>query len=131
MNLGKPAGILARLPANKLALIKATIDRWSSSTQRTRHLELVLSRLPIGHTRVTHGPLMIRSDPPRCPSFHVPLSVVHFLIDCPRYASLCFLPCNLTLTLGVSLSLFSVSPLTDLNKPDTNLFSFLAESNLP
>ena len=76
------------LSGNKLALIKPTIDRWSSSTHRTRHREVVLARLRIGHTRLTHGHLMSHSDPPRCPSCHVPLSVVHFLIDCPRYASL-------------------------------------------
>ena len=64
-SLGKPAG-------NKLALIKPTVDRWSSSIQRTRHR--------IGHT-------LTCSDPPHCPSCYV-LSVVHLLVDCPRYASL-------------------------------------------
>ena len=47
-----------------------------------------LARLRIGHTRLTHGHFMTHTDPPRCPSCHVPLSVVYFLIDCPRYASL-------------------------------------------
>ena len=77
-----------RAAGNKLALIKPTIDRWSTSTHRTRHREVVLARLRIGHTRLTHGHLMSRSDPPHCPHCHVPLSVVHLLVDCPRYASL-------------------------------------------
>ena len=55
---------------NKLALIKPTVERWSSST------------------RLTHGHLMTRSDRPLCLNYPVPLSVVHFLVDCPRYASL-------------------------------------------
>ena len=78
----------SRVAGNKLALIKPTVERWSSSILRARHREVALARLRIGHTRLTHGHLMTRSDPHRCPSCHVPLSVVHFLVDCPRYASL-------------------------------------------
>ena len=71
-----------------------------------------LARLRIAHTQLTHGHLMTRSDPPRCLSCHVPLSVVHLLIDCPIYASLyrSLFPSMQSLsTLGISLS-FSPSP---------------------
>ena len=78
----------SRAASNKLPLIKPTVERWSSSTQRARHREVVLACLLIVHTRLTHGYLMKRSDPPRFPSCYVPLSRVHFLVDCPRYASL-------------------------------------------
>ena len=39
------------------ALIKPTVDRWSSSAQRTRHREVVFARLRIGHTWASHDTL--------------------------------------------------------------------------
>ena len=47
----------SRAAGNKLALIKPTVDRWSSSTQRTRHRKVILARLRIGHTWASHDTL--------------------------------------------------------------------------
>ena len=61
---------------NKLALIKPAVERWSSSTQRVRHQEVVL---PVLHMDVSwHAPTLP----------NVPLSVVHFLDNYRRYTSL-------------------------------------------
>ena len=43
---------------NKLRSIKNCIIQWPSSSQRIRHDEVILTRLRIGHTRVTHRFLM-------------------------------------------------------------------------
>ena len=43
---------------NKLAQLKPSLGPWSFS-QRCRRLEVSLSRLRIGHTRLTHGHLML------------------------------------------------------------------------
>lgn len=43
--------------SNKLKQIKPNIKRQSSSYQR-RHAQVILTRLRIGHTRLTHGHLM-------------------------------------------------------------------------
>ena len=50
-----------------------------------RRLEVSLSRLRIGHTRLTHGHLMAREVPSICGRCLVRLSVFHVLIECPAY----------------------------------------------
>ena len=44
-----------------------------------------LARLRIGHTRLTHGYLMDRSDPPRCAHCDTQITVSHILLTCPLY----------------------------------------------
>ena len=84
----RSSGNTAGKPAGPPAQIKPAVERWSSSTQWVRHREVFLANLRIGHTRVTYGHLMACSDSPLCPSCHVPPSVVHILVDYPKYASL-------------------------------------------
>ena len=80
---------------NKLKQIKPFTSAWKSSSQSTRIQEVILTRLRIGHTRLTHGFLM--SDPkdpaPRCHICNVPLSIKHILIECinfNRQRAICF-----------------------------------------
>ena len=47
----------SRVAGNKLALIKHTVERWSSPTLRARHSEVGLTRLRIGHTWASHDTL--------------------------------------------------------------------------
>ena len=49
----------------------------------TRKKEVILSRLRIGHTRLTHGFLMCGEPQPFCEDCLVPLTVQHLLIECP------------------------------------------------
>jgi hypothetical protein len=42
----------------------------------------ILSRLRIGHTRLTHSHLLEKSDPPSCTTCGVPLTIPHILVDC-------------------------------------------------
>ena len=56
-------------------------------TKIVRHQEVVLARLRVGHTLLTHGHLMAHSDPPRCLSCHARFSVLYILVDCPMFAS--------------------------------------------
>lgn len=51
-------------------------DRKCPSEQR------VLSRMRIGHTRITHVYLMTNSPPPMCNFCGVQLTVQHFLVEC-------------------------------------------------
>lgn len=46
--------------------VKATVDRWESSNQRTRSREVMLTRMRIGHSRATHSYLFTGTDPPNC-----------------------------------------------------------------
>ena len=72
---------------NKLKEIKKTVSPWTSSKQLERYCEVIITRIRIGHTRLTHGYLMENphSPIPRCPSCHVTLSVKHIITECPLY----------------------------------------------
>ena len=50
-----------------------------------RREEVVLTRLRIGHTRLTHSYLLKREDQPFCISCNEPFTVKHFLIDCIEF----------------------------------------------
>ena len=47
---------------------------------------MVLTRLRIGHTRLTHSYLLKREDQPFCISCNEPITVKHFLIDCIEFS---------------------------------------------
>ncbi|KAI5735926.1 hypothetical protein M8J77_024290 [Diaphorina citri] len=68
---------------NKLKSIKPLIVNWNTSTQDNRTKEVVLTRMRIGHTRLTHSFLFTKSDPPTC-SCGEHLSVRHIL-SCHRH----------------------------------------------
>ena len=48
---------------NKLKQIKTNVGLWHSLFQKERHTEVILPRLRIGHSHLTHGYLM--NTPPR------------------------------------------------------------------
>ncbi|KAI5734861.1 hypothetical protein M8J77_011340 [Diaphorina citri] len=66
---------------NKLKSIKPDIEKWPSSNRKTRLEEVVLTRMRIGHTRLTHSYLFSRSPQPTCRCGDI-LTVKHIL-TCP------------------------------------------------
>ncbi len=77
----------ANVPStNKLRSYRESISPWYSSSQATRRHEVLLTRLRIGHSLLTHGYLMRGEQyPPYCQNCLVPLSVRHLLVECPDY----------------------------------------------
>ena len=71
---------LNRLHEVKPVLGKNTIYR------SLRREEAVLTRLRIGHTRLTHSCLLKREDHPLCISFNESFTVKYFLIDCIEFS---------------------------------------------
>ena len=73
--------------SNKLRSIKNTVKPWQSSCiTKSRHAEILLCRLRIGHTRFTHGHLMEGRRTNDCPSCdEEPLTIEHILSTCPDY----------------------------------------------
>jgi len=43
---------------------------------------VIINRLRIGHTRLTHSYLLAGGDQPECATFQCPLTVKHILIEC-------------------------------------------------
>ena len=71
----------------KLKSIRPSVHPWPYS-RMDRRSEIVLTRLRIGHTRYTHGYLMVSGvgrQVPRCSTCHVDLTVVHILVQCPNF----------------------------------------------
>ena len=110
--------------SNKLRTIKSNVSIWESSYHKQRQWEVVLARLRLGHTRLTHKFLMEKTDAPICRDCRVRLTVQHFLIDCPKYVE----QRNIFLKIprSESLSLKSVLAESEFFNIE-NIMKFLAE----
>ena len=67
---------------NKLKEIKETVFPWSTSLQKFRHQETILTRLRIGHSRLTHGHLMStpHGNRPQCLTCNTLITIKHILL---------------------------------------------------
>ena len=75
---------------NHLRQIKTSVLPWSPPpSQLSREAEVILNRLRLGHTKLTHSFLLERFFPPTCTacSNDTTLTVHHFLISCPSLHS--------------------------------------------
>ena len=71
---------------NKLLDIKPTIGEYQSVVRNIRREEVVLARLRLGHTRVTHSYLLQGEELPQCVGCDAPFTVRHFLLECGDFA---------------------------------------------
>ena len=71
---------------NKLLDIKPTIGEYQSVVRNIRREEVVLARLRLGHTRVTHSHLLQGEEQPQCVGCDAPFTVRHFLLECGDFA---------------------------------------------
>ena len=68
---------------NKLHTVKPVLGEWCPAYQPTRRDEVVLARLRIGHSYLTHSYLLKRGeDPPECVFCQEPYTIKHILLDC-------------------------------------------------
>ena len=70
---------------NKLREIRDDLGSWETSIHRNRQVEVVLTRLRIVHTRLTHGPMMAKSEA-RCEECQEPLTVAHIVERCATFS---------------------------------------------
>ena len=71
---------------NKHLDIKPTIGEYQSVVRNIRKEEVVLARLSLGHTRVTHSYLLHGEEQPQCVGCDAPFTVRHFLLECGDFA---------------------------------------------
>ncbi len=74
------------LTSNKLHAVKAKLGIFPAGYRNVRREEVILSRLRIGHTRLTHAYLLSGDPQPWCVSCDVEFSVKHFLLECVEFA---------------------------------------------
>ena len=72
----------------KYKKIRENVKPWSSSFNANRKVEVVLSRLRIGHTFLTHKFLLEGGSAPECARCDEILSVEHILVHCQQYNAL-------------------------------------------
>ncbi|XP_023212009.1 uncharacterized protein LOC111614875 [Centruroides sculpturatus] len=70
---------------NKLHEIKPNIENWTRNKHYDRRFEVILTRLRIGHTRLTHLYLLKGEDQPVCEYCNCTLSVKHMLCNCSAF----------------------------------------------
>ena len=69
----------------KYKKIRKTVEVWPSSFQKERRVEIVLTRLRIGHTWLTHKYILEGGSAPLCAGCDVALTVEHILVHCSTY----------------------------------------------
>ena len=67
---------------NKILEIKPTIGEYQSVVRNIRKEEVVLARLRLGHTGITHSYLLLGEEQPQCVGCDAPFTVLHFLLEC-------------------------------------------------
>lgn len=70
--------------SNKLRVVKPTVQKWRTSYHQNRLIEVLMARIRIGHTRLTHGHLLCGGEAPLCEECIVPLTIVHIFVECPE-----------------------------------------------
>lgn len=70
-------------------MLEITINvRPSTYFNMLRRFKTALCQLRVGHTRKTHGFLMEGDPQPYCDEYFGPLTVRHFLVECPNLGDL-------------------------------------------
>jgi len=66
---------------NKFHFIYPTVGILKHCKNISRYDSVLLNRLRIGHSRLTHSYLLCGDDPPTCQSCGIPLTVKHILVE--------------------------------------------------
>ncbi|XP_055605828.1 uncharacterized protein LOC129753998 [Uranotaenia lowii] len=103
----------------KLREVKNTTEKWIDRPSQPERR--ALTRLRIGHTRLTHAHIFTKDEPPLCPSCHSPITVKHILTSCLQY-----LPLRQSCDLSPSLRQI----LSNCPHEEKKLISFLNKSKL-
>ena len=104
---------------NKLFSIKPILGEWQPGFRKSRKEEVILSRLRIGHTKLTHSFIFDRDEQPECMACQTFYTVKHFLIECG----------DLTLARQEFYNVNNIKELFD-NVSVSDILSFLRETNL-
>lgn len=72
---------------SKLQAIKPSTKPWSHPSNLSRREAVVLSRLRIGHSKLTHSYLLQKMSQPICITCDTPLTVKHLLLECNQYTA--------------------------------------------
>jgi len=86
---------------NKLHAIYSTVGKCVRNNLASHRDAVIINRLKIGHSRLTHSYLLSGEDQPICTKCDTVLTVKHILLDCPELRN-------------VQLKYFTASSLKDI-----------------
>ncbi|XP_055604733.1 uncharacterized protein LOC129752967 [Uranotaenia lowii] len=69
---------------NKLREVKNTLLPFKAAFLGNRRDDVILARLRIGHTQLTHGYLLDKIDRPLCSRCNEPMTVKHIIVNCDQ-----------------------------------------------
>ena len=69
---------------NKLHQIKPTLGKWETASRKNRREEIILARLRIGHSKLTHNHLFLKQPSPKCNECNTKLTTSH-IFNCTKY----------------------------------------------
>ena len=70
---------------NKPFQIKPALGEWKFGRlafRKSRMEQVIISRLRIGHTRLTHSFILEQEQPPQCLTCQTPYTIKHILMEC-------------------------------------------------
>ena len=104
---------------NKLFQIQPTVGEWRPASRKSRREQVVISRLRIGHTRLTHSSILKQEPQPQCLTCQTTCTVKHILKESRAFAV-------------IRKRFFKVNSLTNLfeNVKIDDILSFLRETEL-
>ena len=73
------------IPHPHLHPIKPKVGYWQSSNCKTRLHEVILARLRLGHTKLTHSHIIDQTPPAKCHRCGCRYTIAHFVLNCPLY----------------------------------------------
>jgi len=112
---------------NKLFETKKTVSPWKTASSLDRRRDVILTRLRIGHTKLTHGFLMEGGERPYCDECIVPRTIKHILCECPNYAAQ---RATYLGNAGIAQPLLLKEVLKDEISPSENLIKFLNNTGI-
>ena len=103
---------------NKLFEIQPTLGEWRPAFRASRREQVVISRLRIDHTRLTHAFILKQEPQPQCLTCQTTCTVKHILIECRAFAV-------------IRKQFFKVTSITELfeNIKIDDVLSFLREKS--
>ena len=72
--------------SNKLFQIKPTLGEWKPAFRKSRKEQVIISRLWIGYTSLTHSFILKQGQPPQCLTCQTPYTIKHGLVECGALA---------------------------------------------
>ena len=104
---------------NKLFQIQPTLGEWRPAFRKSRREQVVISRLRIGHTRLTHSFILKQEPQPQCLTCQTTCTIRHILMECRAFTV-------------IRKQFFKVNSLIDLfeNVKIDDILSFLRETGL-